>query len=145
MEGSDFERKIEENKGKTKVHLVIPKFKIESEIPLVKILKRLGMTKMFQQGVADFKGISDIPLYVSEAIQKAFIEVDEAGTEAAAATAVIGMTRLGPIQPKLFVVDHPFLFFVRDLKTKLLLFQGRVTVPSRFWILSSGEGMKEGR
>ena len=130
LESSDFERKIEENKGKTKVHLEIPKFKIESEIPLVKILKRLGMTKMFQQGVADFKGISDIPLYVSDAIQKAFIEVDETGTEAAAATAITGKTRLGPIPLKLFVADHPFLFFLRDLKTKLLLFQGRVTVPS---------------
>ena len=129
MESSDFERKIEDNKGKTKVHLEIPKFKIESEIPLVKILKSLGMTKMFQQGVADFKGISDIPLYVSEAIQKAFIEVDETGTEAAAATAIIG-TKKSNSKPKLFVADHPFLFFIRDLKTKLLLFQGRVTLPS---------------
>ena len=131
LDRSDFERKIEENKQKTKVHLEIPKFKIESEIPLNGILKNLGMTKMFKPGMADFRGVSNIPLHVSEVMEKALIEVDETGTEAAAATAVIGNTRIGPIPPKLFVADHPFLFFVRDLRTKLLLFQGRVTVPSQ--------------
>ena len=134
LKGSDFERNIEENQGRTKVHLEIPKFKIESEIRLVSILKRLGMTKMFQQEVADFKGISDIPLYVSDAIQKALIEVDETGTEAAAATAIVTSTKnkkaVRPRKLEPFVADHPFLFFIRDLKTKLLLFQGRVTVPS---------------
>ena len=134
LEGSDFERKIEENKQKTKVHLEIPKFKIETEFPLGNVLARLGMTNMFGRGVADFRGISDVPLYVSEAIQKAFIEVDETGTEAAAATAIMvsswKMAR-PPRKLDLFVADHPFLFFVRDLQTKLLLFQGRVTVPSQ--------------
>ena len=133
LEGSDFERKMEENNQKTKVHLEIPKFRIESETNLVSILSRLGMKKMFQQGVANFKGISDISPYVSNAIQKAFIEVDETGTEAAAATAVLSRWHKVALPPKKleqFVADHPFLFFVRDLQTKLLLFQGRVAVPS---------------
>ena len=133
MKGSDFERKIEENKQMTKVHLEIPKFKIESKIPLVGVLERLGMKNMFERDVADLRGISDIPLYVSEAIQKAFIEVDETGTEAAAVTAILVGSRsvVGPRTLDFFVADHPFLFFVRDLQTKLLLFQGRVTVPSQ--------------
>ena len=133
LEGSDFERKMEENNQKTKVHLEIPKFRIESETNLVSILSRLGMKKMFQQGVADFKGISDISPYVSNAIQKAFIEVDETGTEAAAATAVLSRWHKVALPPRKFVADHPFLFFVRDLKTKLLLFQGKVAVPSLEW------------
>ena len=135
MKGSDFERKIEENKQMTKVHLEIPKFKINSEIPLVNVLARLGMKNMFGRGIADFRGISNTPLYVSEAIQKAFIEVDETGTEAAAATAIlVDSWRSAPVFPRkldFFVADHPFLFFVRDLQTKLLLFQGRVTLPSQ--------------
>ena len=134
LEGSDFERKIEETKQKTKVHLEIPKFKIESEIPLVNVLARLGMKNMFGRGIADFRGISNTPLYVSEAIQKAFIEVDETGTEAAAVTAILvnsWRSVVGPRTLDFFVADHPFLFFVRDLHTKILLFQGRVTVPSQ--------------
>ena len=67
LEGSDFERKIEENKQKTKVHLEIPKFKIESKIPLKDVLKRLGMKNMFGEN-ADLKGLSVMPLKVTEAI-----------------------------------------------------------------------------
>ena len=132
LEGSDFERKIEETKQKTKVHLEIPKFKIESKIPLKDVLKRLGMENMFDEN-ANLKGLSVMPLKVTEAIQKAFIEVDETGTEAAAVTAILVGSRsvVGPRTLDFFVADHPFLFFVRDLQTKLLLFQGRVTVPSQ--------------
>ena len=84
-------------------------------------------------GNANLKGLSVMPLKVTEAIQKAFIEVDETGTEAAAVTAILVGSRsvVGPRTLDFFVADHPFLFFVRDLQTKLLLFQGRVTVPSQ--------------
>ena len=75
MENTDFERRLEKQHKKN-VHLEIPKFKIESKIPLVSILKRLGMEDMFEEGDADFGGISDRPLYISEAVQKAFIKVD---------------------------------------------------------------------
>ena len=82
---------------------------------------------------ADFSGISEEPLKISEVVHKAFVEVNEEGTEAAAATAV-GMvlsTGLGskPPEPKVFKADHPFLFFIRDRKTNAVLFSGRVLDP----------------
>merc|ERR1711909_176877 len=132
LEHTDFERRLEKQHKKN-VHLEIPKFKIESKIPLVSILKRLGMEDMFEEGVADFGGISDRPLHISEAVQKAFIKVDEIGTEAAAATVVVGampMSLRPEERPEKFVANRPFLFYVRDLQTKLLLFQGMVTAPS---------------
>jgi len=136
LDGFDFESRIEKNrKRKRKVHLELPKFKFESEIPLVEILKNLGLTKMFEPDAANFKGISNNPLHVSDAVQKALIEVDETGTEAASATSAFlderknRVTGLGK-NMDYFVADHPFLFFVRDLQTRLLLFQGRVALPT---------------
>ena len=115
-------------KHKRKVDVTIPKFKLETTIPLNDPLKKLGMTDMFE--AANFHGISDTPLYVSTVIQKAFIEVDEVGTTAAAATA-LGRKKMSrrPQLPE-FKADHPFLFHLRDLQTGMLLFQGRVTDPS---------------
>ena len=116
-----------------RVHLEIPKFKIESTIDLVPILKDLGMTDMFNGLTANFSGIlKDERLFVSKAIQKAFIEVDEVGTTAAAATAVVlTATRGGFLpRPEEFIADHPFLFFLRDLQTGLVLFQGRMVDPT---------------
>ena len=112
------------------VHLEIPKFKIESTIDLVPILNDLGMTDMFN--AANFSGISkNERLFVSKAIQKAFIEVDEVGTTAAAATAVVLKQRGGFLpRPEEFIADHPFLFFLRDLQTGLVLFQGRMVDPT---------------
>jgi serpin B len=81
---------------------------------------------------ADFSGISDERLAISEVIHKAFVEVNEEGTEAAAATAVVmsrcAVFRPAP-QPKMFKADHPFLFFIRDRKTNAVLFSGRFLDP----------------
>ena len=99
---SDLERKITENQGKTKVHLEIPMFRIVSEIPLLSTLNNIGMTKMFQHAVASFKGKSDFPLYLSDAIHKAIIEVEKTRTEATA-TAIMGRTKIGPIQLRLCI------------------------------------------
>ena len=131
LQESDFLPMFEKNKRESLVELMIPKFKIESKINLKDILSNLGMEKMFQPSTAGLHGISDEVLFVSDVIQKAFIEVDETGTEAAAATAVIVVKRSSRM-PKIdqFVADHPFLFFIRDLQTNLVLFQGRVTRPS---------------
>ena len=74
-------KRIRENKKMTKVELKLPKFKIESEISLVIPLKELGIEKLFGSD-AQLRGISEKPLKVNDAIQKAFIEVDEAGSEA---------------------------------------------------------------
>ena len=119
---------IEKEKVMGKVHLEIPKFKIETTIHLSEVLKSLGMTDMFDESAADFGGISEENLVVTNAIQKAFIEVDEIGTTAAAATSLVIGTRSAARQ--IFIADHPFLFFVRDLQTGLLLFQGRLANPT---------------
>ena len=131
LQESDFLPMFEKNKRESLVELMIPKFKIESKINLKDILSNLGMEKMFQPSTAGLHGISDEVLFVSDVIQKAFIEVDETGTEAAAATAVIVVKRSSRMpKTERFVADHPFLFFIRDLQTNLVLFQGRVTRPS---------------
>ena len=128
LKGFDVFSKIEKEKDLTKVHLEIPRFKIESAIQLNTILKEHGMTDMFDDTAADFGGISDENLVVSDAIQKAFMEVDEVGTTAAAATAIVIGTRSATSEN--FIANRPFLFFVRDLQTGLLLFQGRVANPT---------------
>ena len=125
-------KRIRENKKMTKVELKLPKFKIESDISLMKPLKELGIEKLFGSD-AQLRGISEKPLKVNDAIQKAFIEVDEAGSEASSTRplsqkGVKNSLRKGT-RAIPFVVDHPFLFFVRDLQTGLLLFQGRFVEP----------------
>lgn len=79
-------KELHDNEHRTLMHLEMPKFKIESTLQLQTILEKLGMTDMFQS-IADFKGITDDPpLKISKVIQKAFIEVNEKGSEAAAVT-----------------------------------------------------------
>ena len=107
----------------------LPKFKLETTVPLKKDLIKLGLKKMFSRGKADFSGITgDKMLYVAYAVQKAFIEVDEEGTEAAAATTVVVQARSAP-RTTPFIADHPFIFYLRDKETGILLFQGRVINP----------------
>lgn len=112
----------------------IPKFRIESGFVLNDTLKSLGMRQAFSVDEADFSRMSDDPegLYIAAAIHKAFVEVNEKGTEAAAATGVAMAGGLGipePEQPKVFRADHPFLFLIRDRKTRLVHFIGRVVNP----------------
>ena len=109
----------------------LPKFKLEKTWSNLKdILKRLGITSIFHGGL---QGIADGPLMVSDVIQKAFIEVDETGSEASAATGVAMKFRSSRIDNEEihFKADHPFLFLVRDTQTGLLLFRGRVSDPSK--------------
>jgi serpin B len=90
------------------------------------------MGAAFDQARADFGGIASIPLYISTAIQKANVTVDEEGTVAAAATYAVGVTRSvskPPPPPRPFVADRPFLFIIRETRTGLILFIGRVTKP----------------
>ena len=82
-------------------------------------------------GKADFTGIGAEPLQISEVIHKAFVEVNEEGTEAAAATGVVMKCAAGPSnQPKVFRADHPFLFFIRHRESNAVLFSGRLLDPS---------------
>jgi serpin B len=114
----------------TAVHLSLPRFKIDYKLELVQVLKALGMVDAFSMK-ADFSGINGKrDLYVSGAFHKAFIEVDETGTEAAAATAAV-VTLKGSVAGETLKADRPFIFLIRDDETGAVLFIGRVVDPSR--------------
>ncbi len=90
------------------------------------------MPLAFDQDRADFSGMStEEKLYISAVLHKAFVDVNEKGTEAAAATAVVVATRaaLAPTEPAVFRADHPFLFLILDSRTRSILFLGRVVNP----------------
>jgi len=112
------------------VDLAIPKFRIESGGSVKDALAAMGMPTAFTEG-ADFSGINgQRDLLISDVVHKAFIDVNEDGTEAAAATGVsIGVTSV-PIVQHTFTADHPFAFLLRDTKTGLILFGGRFAVPA---------------
>lgn len=109
----------------------LPRFKMETEFALKPVLADLGAGLAFT-GNADFGGISKEALMISEVIHKAFVEVNEEGTEAAAATAVMMARCAAPRskpEPKVFKADHPFMFFIRDRRTNTVLFSGRLLEP----------------
>ncbi len=109
------------------VDLALPKFSITKASNMGDLLKSLGMTDAFEPGVADLSGIDGMhDLSVQNVFHKAFISVDEHGTEAAAATAIgVGATGM-PVATASMTVDHPFLFFIRERQTGLILFMGKV-------------------
>ena len=109
--------------------LTLPKFRFEAPLGLKDILVEMGMTDAFTPGAADFSGIDGTRnLVITDVLHKGFVAIDEKGTEAAAATAVIvGETSLP--QPATLVVDRPFLFVIRDNPTGAILFIGRVVDP----------------
>lgn len=111
------------------VNLSMPKFKFELGLGLKNVLVPMGMQDAFTPNVADFSGIDGSHLlYLSAAFHKAFIAVDEKGTEAAAATGAVAMPASVPQGPDL-QIDRPFIFFIRDVPTGSLLFMGRVLDP----------------
>lgn len=113
------------------VGVSLPKFSVEGTLDLNKPLIDLGMGLAFSD-MADFSGItSDASLRISKVVQKVRVEVDEEGTEAAAATAVMMMRAALPRPPQVkFVADRPFLFIIREKTTNVVLFMGRVENPS---------------
>ena len=112
------------------VNLTIPKFEFESEFSLKKALTTMGMPVAFSAD-ADFSGMTgDRDLAIDDILHKAFVSVDEAGTEAAAATAVIMTLTAVPAPPVVVTVDRPFIFLIRDIETGTILFIGRVVNPS---------------
>uniref|UniRef100_A0A674IW20 Serpin domain-containing protein n=1 Tax=Terrapene triunguis TaxID=2587831 RepID=A0A674IW20_9SAUR len=111
------------------VDVALPRFKVETSAQLKQYLEALGMTDVFHPGASDLSGMAkEGGLFVSEAVHKAYIEVNEEGTVAAAATG-IGIHTISLRIPVQFVADHPFLFFIRHQKTKCILFYGRVSSP----------------
>jgi serpin B len=113
------------------VNLYLPKFKYEYSLSLAETLIRMGMTDAFDPGLADFSGMDGVrDLFIGDVLHKAFVAVDEAGTEAAAATVVImELTSIQEGAPLEFRVDRPFLFVIRDIPTGTILFVGRVMNP----------------
>jgi len=112
------------------VALSMPKFKIESSLSLADALAAMGMPAAFSND-ADFSGMTgNRDLAVSDVVHKAFVSVDESGTEAAAATAVIMKLTAMPAEPLTVTIDRPFIFAIRDMQTGSLLFVGRVVDPS---------------
>jgi serpin B len=112
------------------VALTNPKFEIESDFSLVEALAEMGMPIAFSMD-ADFSGMDGTrELYIGEVLHKSFITVDEAGTEAAAATAVEMQLKGAPMDPVTVTVNRPFIFFIRDIETGAILFVGRVVDPS---------------
>jgi serpin B len=112
--------------------LRLPKFRIEYGVELNRPLKALGMKQAFDSNAADFSGIADRGLFISQADQKAFVEVNEEGTEAAAVTMLQNET-LGieppPPPPFRMIVDRPFLFLIEDQSTGTILFMGVIFDP----------------
>jgi serpin B len=113
------------------VMLSLPKFKLTAQFSLKGTLQSMGMTLPFSDK-ADLSGIDNKrDLYISAVIHKAFVDVNEVGTEAAAATGVsIGLMAAPVTQPQEFKADHPFLFLIRDNQSGSILFLGRVNNPT---------------
>lgn len=114
----------------TRVALTMPKFEFESSFTLNDTLASMGMPSAFTPGQADFSGMDGTrDLFITHILHKAFVSVDEAGTEAAAATAVIVGLTSAPSGPVELALDRPFTFFIRDIPTGAILFAGRVLDP----------------
>jgi serpin B len=114
----------------TDVSLTMPQFEFDSEFSLKDTLAEMGMPIAFSDD-ADFSGMTgNRELAISDVVHKAFVAVDEAGTEAAAATAVIMKLTAVPEPPVEVTIDRPFIFLIRDIETGAILFVGRVLNPS---------------
>ncbi|XP_036611984.1 serpin B6-like isoform X2 [Trichosurus vulpecula] len=114
---------------KMEVEVFLPRFKLEENLDMEFILQKLGMSDAFNPCVADFSGMSPRnDIYLSKVIHKAFVEVNEEGTEAAGATEADMCDTCARFTPQ-FLVDRPFLFLIRDNSSKNILFLGKVISP----------------
>jgi len=120
------------NLMKKQVNVYMPKFKLETTYSLNDDLATMGMPSVFDPESADLSGIDgQKDLYVTGVFHKAFVAVDEKGTEAAAATGIVsGVTSIQP-PPEIFRADHPFIFLIQDDRTGLILFMGKVIDPTK--------------
>jgi serpin B len=119
-----------------RVIVTFPKFKVTEQLELGSTLRAMGMPSAFARSAADFSGMTgNRELFLSAVIHKAFIDLNEAGTEAAAATAAVlrglAMRAPDPTPPPEFRADHPFVFLIRDNRSGGILFMGRVTDPTK--------------
>jgi serpin B len=116
------------------VDVYLPRFKFETKYLMggeKGILGRMGMPTAFSEMRADFSGMTGKPdLYITEVVHQAFVEVNEEGTEAAAATGII-MGAKAVLMKKVFRADHPFIFLIQEKRTGAILFFGRVIDPTK--------------
>ncbi len=122
------------------VHLYVPQFEIETDLNLNNVLIRLGMPDAFDMCTADFTGMAVFPLrsgcennlYITDALHKAFVEIDEKGTEAAAATTIVmgSGDSIPAVPPRDIRFDRPFIYAIYDKPTGTILFMGRVMNPA---------------
>jgi serpin B len=133
FEGSvnaDFFNSVAGDLTSHQVSLTMPKFEYESEFSLRNALTELGMPVAFSD-TADFSGMNgEGGLCIQDVLHKAFVSVDEKGTEAAAATAVIVALSSAPSPDVELTIDRPFVFLIRDIQTGAVLFAGRVLDPT---------------
>lgn len=112
------------------VEVFLPKFKVSCSFELEKVLSSLGMIDIFNEDKSDLSGMGNGQLYVSKVLHKAFVEVSEEGTEAAAATAVVVNLRCMRFTYR-FKADHPFIFFIADKRSQMVLFMGKLVSPQK--------------
>lgn len=122
--------KLDKQRGQ-KVSVYLPKFKLETKYDLGAPFQKMGMKDAFSPS-ADFSGMGwkKGDLWIGQIKHRAFVEVNEEGTEAAAATAVEMVTKSAPVRDPVFRADHPFMFLIRDNETGTILFLGRVANPA---------------
>ena len=115
------------------VNTYLPKFKLETSFGLSATLQAMGMKRAFTRA-ADFSGITSMEgLYISAVLHKAYVDINEEGTEAAAATGIVmrAMAARRPQPIPVFRADHPFVFLIRDVKAESILFMGRLVKPGK--------------
>jgi serpin B len=118
--------------SRTRVEVEFPRFSLTEGLQLADTLADMGMSSAFDRSRADFSGMNGKrDLSISKVIHKAFVDVNEKGTEAAAATAVTAVRAMAalPAKPVRFRADHSFVFLIRDRATGSLLFLGRLVEP----------------
>ena len=115
------------------VSVFMPKFTMDTSYSLPAYLGSLGMVDVFDDGLADLSGIAPVEsngLYVSEATQVAYVDVNEVGTEAAAVTAGVLELIRKQSPPPMFIANHPFIFTIQDDESGAILFMGRLSDPT---------------
>lgn len=120
-------QKLSNGMDRCQVDLKFPKFTTEMDLSLNQIISKLGAPSIFQPGTADFSRFANGSFYVSKMLQKAKIEVSERGTKAAAVTAAVMLTSLGPNEMKRveFHANRPFVYFITERNSGAILFMGQ--------------------
>lgn len=131
LSGEKWNTWMKEFRETDRVSITMPRFKYSFDVQLKDVLVSMGMEKAFTPFVADFSKISDEDLYISQAIHKTYIDVNETGTEAAAVTGLVFTTTSAVDEPPVvpFYVDRPFIFAITEMDTEAILFIGEVNNP----------------